>query len=280
MAFKKAERKNARLRLALAGPSGSGKTLTALLIAQKMGKKIACLDSERGSASLYANRVTFDVDELEEHSIHTYLEKIKDAADGGYDVLVIDSYSHSWMGRGGALEQIDQGGGWTKAGKVVSPRVQKLVDAILSYPGHVICTMRSKMEHEIEKDSAGKVSVKKLGMAPQIREGTEYEFSFFIDLDRDGNATVSKTRCEGKVFRVGEMFSRDELTAKRFDSLKSWLADGGESPSAMMAERIRFAQSKSDLQALVAEIAKLPEEDRLTLRAVYTNRLAEFPSAV
>jgi len=50
--FKKAERKQAKLRLALAGPSGSGKTFSALLMAKGLGGRIAVVDTEHGSASL------------------------------------------------------------------------------------------------------------------------------------------------------------------------------------------------------------------------------------
>ncbi|MEG0635799.1 MAG: AAA family ATPase, partial [Pseudomonas sp.] len=58
--FKKAERKQAKLRLALAGPSGSGKTFSALLMAKGLGGRIAVIDTEHGSASLYADIADFD----------------------------------------------------------------------------------------------------------------------------------------------------------------------------------------------------------------------------
>ena len=67
MAFKKATKKNAKLRLALFGVSGSGKSFSALRIATGLaGKngKIAFIDTERGSASKYADRFDFDVCEL------------------------------------------------------------------------------------------------------------------------------------------------------------------------------------------------------------------------
>ena len=51
--FKKAERKNAKLRLALAGPTGSGKTLGALLLAMGISRKIAFADTAKSSAELY-----------------------------------------------------------------------------------------------------------------------------------------------------------------------------------------------------------------------------------
>ena len=57
MRSSKAVRKKAKLRLALTGPSGSGKTLSALLLAKGLGGPIAVLDSERDSASLYAEPI-------------------------------------------------------------------------------------------------------------------------------------------------------------------------------------------------------------------------------
>src|SRR5690606_31598618 len=107
--FKKAERKQARLRLALAGPSGSGKTYSALQMAKGLGSKIAVIDTEHGSASLYADAAEFDVMELHApYSPERYVEAIQAAEAAGYDVLIIDSYSHEWTGPGGCLEINDE----------------------------------------------------------------------------------------------------------------------------------------------------------------------------
>lgn len=83
--FKKAERKQAKLRLALSGPSGSGKTTGALLIAKGIGGKIAVLDTERGSASLYADLCDFDVVELgPPYTPENYINIIREAERAGY----------------------------------------------------------------------------------------------------------------------------------------------------------------------------------------------------
>ena len=63
--FTKAERKKAKLRLGLTGASGSGKTYSALQIAKGMGGRIALIDTEHGSASLYSNDFDFDTLELD-----------------------------------------------------------------------------------------------------------------------------------------------------------------------------------------------------------------------
>ena len=49
--FSKATKTKSKLRMALIGPSGSGKTYTALTVATGLGKRVAVIDTERGSAS-------------------------------------------------------------------------------------------------------------------------------------------------------------------------------------------------------------------------------------
>ncbi len=274
MAFKPATRRNAKLRLALSGTSGAGKTFSALQMAQEFGTKIALMDSERGSASKYAGvkgLPAFDVSELEEKNVQAYLAEIQEAARAGYEVLIIDSYSHSWIG---ALETIDKMGGWIKGGKVVSPLVQKLVDAILSYPGHVIATMRSKADYAIEKDErTGKATMKKLGMATVARDGTDYEFDVMLELTTEGAVTVSKTRCSDL---AGCVFTREEVP-KIARVLKSWLTEGAPMTARdAMADRIRFAQALPDLQALIPDMKALPAEDLAALKPVYAARKAEL----
>ena len=106
MTFKRATRSQARLRLGLIGPAGSGKTMTALRIASGLGGKIAVVDTERGSASLYMGErdMEFDVIELDSYEVENFIEAINAAAAGGYSTLIIDSLSHAWAGKGGILE--------------------------------------------------------------------------------------------------------------------------------------------------------------------------------
>lgn len=260
--FKRAERKNAKLRLAISGTAGAGKTYSALVMAKEFGKKIAVLDSERGSASLYSHLVEFDVCELEGKTLQEYIETIKAAANEGYEVLVIDSYSHSWIG---ALEAVDKMGGWVRGGKAVSPLVAKLVDTILSYPGHVIATMRSKVDFSIETVD-GKARIKKLGMATVARDGTDYEFSVMLEVTTEGGLTVSKSRCSAI---AGGIYSREDVV-KIARQLRDWLGEGAPvSERDALAEKIRFAASEDDLAALLPALKALPAEDAAALRAVY-----------
>lgn len=221
--FKKAERKQAKLRLALAGPSGSGKTYSALLLAMGLGGRIAVIDTEHGSASLYADLVDFDAMELHApYSPERYIDAITAAEQAGYETLIIDSYSHEWTGSGGCLElnetvahQKFRGNTWA-AWNETTPRHRKLTDKILTSSMHIICTMRSKTETVQGEGN----KILKLGMKSEQRDGTDYEFTVVLDLTHDGHtATASKDRT--KLFGQPELISAD--TGRR---LLAWLNSG------------------------------------------------------
>lgn len=248
--FKKAERKQAKLRLALAGPSGSGKTYSALLLAQGLGGRIAVLDTEHGSASLYADLVDFDAMELHApYSPERYIEVIVAAELAGYDTLIIDSYSHEWTGSGGCLEQNEtvahqkfRGNTWA-AWNETTPRHRKLTDKILTSSMHIICTMRSKTE---TVQGEGK-KILKLGMKSEQRDGTDYEFTVVLDLTHDGHtATASKDRT--KLFDQPELISAD--TGAR---LLAWLNSGlnpEDRAKEQLVDAIADITSAPDMAAL------------------------------
>lgn len=263
--FQKATKKQAKGRIALMGPSGSGKTYTGLQIATGLGKRIAVVDTEHGSASKYAKTehsdygFDFDVLELDSFSPQNYVEAIHAAEQAGYDVVLIDSLSHAWMGKDGALEQADNAAkrnrgnsfaGW----RDVTPQHNALVGAMIASKAHVIVTMRVKTEYVIEEDDRGKKVPRKIGVAPVQRQGLEYEFDVTADLDHDNNAVIDKTRCpelKGKVFR------RDGEAIATI--LKSWLGDGAPPAPRYSDECIRrFGEcsTQADIDALSAEIAQ------------------------
>ena len=212
--FRKATRSKLRLRMAIDGPSGSGKTYTALecafaLAASMAGPdgnapRVAVIDSESGSASKYCGLVgpsgllwDFDVCELKTFSPSEYAAAIEDAARAGYGVVVIDSLSHAWEGKDGALDLKDRAGpnSWA-AWKDVTPIHRRMVDAILNSPCHVIATMRSKTEWVTEMTAEGKTAPKRVGTAPVQRAGMEYEFDIYVSLDPSHILTVQKSRCQ------------------------------------------------------------------------------------
>jgi len=205
--FHKAERKKGKLRLGIAGPAGAGKTYSALQIAFGMGGRVALIDTERGSGELYDHLGDYDVCTIEApFEPAKFVAAIREAEKQGYETIIIDSLSHAWAGQGGLLDThgkiSDRGGNTWAAWRKVTPQHNELVDAMIQSSCHIIATMRSKMEYAQSEDG-GKKTVKKLGMAPVQREGMEYEFTVFFDLDLNHTAASSKDRTslfDGKYF--------------------------------------------------------------------------------
>ncbi len=287
--FVKATKKQAKLRLTFDGPAGSGKTYSSLVLAKALGGRTALIDTEHGSASKYANLFDFDVVALKEFSLDTYMKAIAAAGAAKYDVLVIDSLTHAWTGKGGALEQVDsieERQKFTKGWRTVSPLHTRLIDSMLSFPGHLITTMRTKMEYVLV-DKGGKQVPQKLGMAPVQREGMEYEFDVVVDLDLEGHVSISKSRCP----TVNGPGRRDDVPDMGL-RLKAWLTDGEPvpepkptppappasdwstdgapvSPVAQLEVALAETQTKADLDKLVDRIRRLTKAEQDAIRPLF-----------
>ena len=197
--FKKAEKTQSKLRAALFGPPGSGKTMTALRMATGLAgcEKIAVIDSEHGTASKYSDRYAFDVLNLKCKDIDEYTAAIKAAGDAGYPVLVIDSLSHAWQELVEDVEEIAKkryGGNTFRAWGEGTPKQRDFTETILSYPGHVIATMRSKIEYAVERGDKNKTTIEKKGLAPEQGKAIEYEFDLLMELSQSHQAFISKDR--------------------------------------------------------------------------------------
>ena len=286
MTFQKAERQQAKLRLALAGPSGSGKTYSALLIAQGLAPegRIALLDTERGSGALYAGLVPYDIATLTPpYSPERYIALIREAEQQGYEVLIIDSLSHAWTGQGGVLDLHEKaataakGNTWA-AWREVTPAHNALVEAMLGANLHLIATLRTKTAYEVT-DENGKKKPVKVGLAPVQREGIEYEFTLVFDLTVDGHlASVGKDRTT--LFN-GRHFTPSVETGAL---LRDWLASGIDPQEASrivlaaLTERVEEIDNVPHLEnwwrAHKGEIDRLRPADLETLKACCAERKA------
>lgn len=242
--FKKAERKKVKLKLGISGPSGSGKTFSALRIAKGLlpeDARIALIDTENRSASLYAEMKGmpgFDTLELEPpYTVDKYIEAIQAALKENYDLLIVDSVSHVWSGEGGLLQEkeiLDGRGGnsfanWAK----MTPKWNAFVSAILHSDIHMICTMRSKQDYVLSENDKGKQAPKKVGMAPQVRDGFEYELTAVFDMDMNHHAQASKDRTN---LFDGKTWKPDEKTG---EEISTWLNTGKVAEPAPAKEQAK-----------------------------------------
>ena len=219
--FSTATRKRARLRLGIMGAAGSGKTYGALRLGLGItsAEKIFLVDTERHSAELYAHLGKFQTACIERNfDPIVYTDYIHAAEAAGAEIIIIDSLSHAWEGEGGALDQVDNkanGGNSFTAWKDITPKHRSLVDAMLQSPCHIIATLRAKQEYVLEKDErTGKTVPRKVALAPVQRQGMEYEFTTFLDVDDAHMARASKDRTsllDNKSFQLSEDVGRKLL---------------------------------------------------------------------
>lgn len=230
--FQKAQRKGQYIKLAITGPSGSGKTYSALRLAKGLTQngKIAFVDTENGSASLYSEEFDFDVVEISPpFSIDKLTNSVKTALQSGYDTLILDSASHWWQGVLEYKDQLDRRGGnsftnWSEANK----HYDLFIRAILFSKIHVICCLRSKMDYILESNEKGKQVPRKVGLAPISRDGIEYEFTTVFDLDMHHQALASKDRTG---------LFRDQisiLSEEHGEIIKDWINYSTKEPSKVI----------------------------------------------
>lgn len=259
--FEDAARPSTKARIALNGPSGAGKTYSALSIATGMGSNIGVIDTERGSAANYAGLFTFKHLRMPNTRPQTLIQALAVAAQRGIDVVIIDSMTHFWSGKGGILDQVDSTtsssqsrNAFTTGWKKVKPVEQEMWEAILSFPGHVIVTIRVKTAYEIQETSTGKKEPVKIGLKPDQREGADYEFDLVGDLNLQHVMRVSKSRYPGTIDVNDEVASPDTELGQ---AIVAWLDEGVSMPS---------------VQDYV-DVARAPETSREELLRLYQQEL-------
>jgi len=195
MNFRQAERKQAKIKLAIQGCSGSGKTYSSLLLAfgiTNNWKKIAVIDSENGSADLYAHLGAYNVLNLNNNfSPENYIEALAICEKAGMDVIIIDSLSQSWDFLLQCHTEMT-GNSFTNWGKI-TPRQNGFIQRILQSNSHVICTMRTKQDYVLSEKN-GRLVPEKVGLKAIMRDGVEYEFTIVLDVDIKHIANASKDR--------------------------------------------------------------------------------------
>lgn len=223
MIIRKAERKQAKIRLALQGPSGSGKTYSAILIASGLVDdytNICIIDTENGSADLYAHLGDYKVIPLPKpHTPERYIQAIELAEKEGAKCIIIDGLSHCWE------YLLDYHAGltgnsftnWSK----ITPRINDLVAKILSSTSHIVATIRVKQDYVLQDKGNGKLTPEKVGLKTIMRDGIDYEFTIVLELDISHFAKSSKDRTG--LFTDVPSF---KITSKTGSEILQWCLSG------------------------------------------------------
>ena len=276
--IKKASKQAVHIKLCLTGASGSGKTLSALRMAKGLvneepladDNKIAVIDTENNSASLYSTEFKFScIDMVPPHRAENFVQAVSQVVDAGFEVVIIDSGSHLWEGVLDYKDQLDKGGvgrsgnssftNWNQAGA----KFKEAINAILQAKIHVIVCLRSKQEYVLEPNDKGKMVPRRLGMAPVFRDGAEFEFTTILDITFNNTAVGTKDRT--RLFPSDRIIT-PHITEKIGEEIRGWLTGAAEPQPApqpapqpspqLVAEPVPSASQPAidELQGLMSQI--------------------------
>jgi hypothetical protein len=211
------------------------------------------IDTEHGSGDLYADLLPEGYDVLQLTPPYTparYVEAIHALEDAGVQTIIVDSLTHAWSGEGGSLDRqgkiADKSGNSWQAWRQVTPEHNALVEALLQSKCHIIATMRAKTEYVQEKDErTGRQTVRKIGLAPIMRDGIEYEFTTFLELDLHHMAFAGKDRT--RLFD-GSIFKPDMETGRQ---LLTWLDAGVDAPVKRTVSEEQKAEMRQAISGAV-----------------------------
>ncbi|RZJ87973.1 MAG: AAA family ATPase [Chryseobacterium sp.] len=270
MELKKASRKQVKLRLNISAPSGAGKTYSALRMAKGLvgnWEKIAVIDTENGSASLYSHLGEFNtIDITAPFTPEKYIEAIDVCLAAGMEAIIMDSTTHEWttlLEENETLAQAKFRGNTWSAWSQTTPRHDRFVNKVLQCPAHVITCTRSKTETVMGEDK----KVKKVGMKDQQREGWEYELTVSLNIDRDTHlAMPSKDRTN--LFEGKNPFL---ITEEIGEQIKEWCESGvAEKPAA---DKLREATTLAELANVYKSLPRHEQEANVKLKDELKARL-------
>lgn len=263
MQLKKASRKQVKLRLNISAPSGAGKTMSALRMAFGLcgeWNKIAVVDTENGSASLYSDLGEFNVIDLQApFTPEKYIQAIETCEQAGIEVIILDSTTHEWnciLEENELLAQSRFKGNTWSAWSQTTPRHDRFLNKVLHSSCHIITCTRSKMETAIVENN-GKKEVKKLGLKDQQREGWEYELTVSLNIDRDTHFAVpSKDRT--RLFEGQNPFLITEETGKK---IADW-CNSGESELQVAINEMELVATIDELKSVWSKYKSLQTDKK------------------
>jgi len=245
MQLRQSERRKAKIKMALQGSAGSGKTFSSLLLAQGLTNgdfsKVAIIDTENGSADLYAHLGSYNVLTLTPpFTPDNYIKAIDVCEKAGIEVIILDSISHCWdylLDYHSSLA----GNSFTNWAKI-KPLEKAFMDKILQCDAHVIATMRTKQDYVLNQKD-GKFIPEKVGLKAVQRDGIDFEFTLVFDIDIKHFAVSSKDR-------TGLFMGKPEFTINPSTGRKilEWCNSGTNLQSAR--EKIKNTRNLEELNVL------------------------------
>ncbi|MEU5900276.1 AAA family ATPase [Streptomyces venezuelae] len=252
--FKPAVRMQRWARVMLDGTPGAATTPAALSLAGALAGRTAVIDGERGRTSIHADAYDFDaLPPLAHFRPDTLVTALAHCAAKRYDAVVIASLSPFWAGSDGLYEQVARfekhGGAGTSGWREARPAERRMIEAIFGYPGHVIVTVRNRLDYVVEDAGDGRKQRHIVGLAPVMAKELEYEFDVVATVDARQNLAIAGAPSSA----FDDTGSPEEGFA---DRLRAWLGEGEPIQPAhdLAARALQSDLSFEDLGALMADV--------------------------
>lgn len=258
MGFKKAIRENIWAKILEIAPSGGGKSYGALRLGTGLvnslskdtgnEERIAYIGTEGSRDKYYADEFDYDLLQITPpYTPEKYIDAIDEALDSGYKVIIIDSITHEWTGKGGLLEVHSKmsGNSYTNWSKI-TPRHEKFMEKILDSEAFIIATVRGKDKYVLEEQNGKQIPVK-VGVGYQQRDDLEFLFTVAVTVDV---ATHYFTSVKDNTHAFENR--NDVLTEKDGELIYKW-ATGGD----VKSKQAELEKQREEVKAKI----KLNEEE-------------------
>lgn len=270
MGFKKAQAEQAALKVGVYGAPGSGKTFTTLLFAEGLakatGKRVACVDTERGT-DFYCQSVperkihpeAFDFDAIYTRSLVEVTTACKQLDSNKYGIIVIDSLTHLWEAAQAAYAGKVNGAGqipFHAWGKIKRP-YKELIAWLLSSPYHVFLCGRQGNEFA-EDDESGEL--KKVGTKMKAEGESAYEPHILLHMEvvKDKKGLGANT-CFAEKDRTGILSGRTIVNPNFDNVIKPLLKLLGDKQARIETEEeagVKDAEAIAQNEATKARLSK------------------------
>jgi hypothetical protein len=204
--LKPAVNQTAYLKVGMLGFEGSGKTYTAVEFAMGMAlkgkKKVAWFDTEKGS-DFHIERIRkagIQLDVVKSKAFKDLIATIKEAEEGGYDFLIIDSITHvwrdlvdSWLKHKGRnfLTMKDWG--------VLKSEWAQYTDLYVNSKLSIAMLGRAGHEYDQTEDEEGNAEIKKAGTKMKVETETGFEPDLLLEMYKAPKQTVTMVKGKKKV---------------------------------------------------------------------------------
>ncbi|MDT2756950.1 hypothetical protein P7G51_06110 [Enterococcus asini] len=274
LTVEKAQREKIKIPILLSGVSGSGKTVSALFLAygivssmypdmpeNEQWDKIGLIDTEHRRASLNTDVEIagqhighFKVVNLDEpFTIDRYEEAFYLLTSADCEVIIIDSISHNWEGKGGVLDAVDSYGGKFSDWKKVKPLEDRFKALAINDKVHVISTTRVKQDYIMEINEKGKSAPRKVGLKMIQKDNLEYEYAVSFRIEQGAVAYPMKDN--SNIFAEPKV-----LTVEDGKKLYEWSEVGID---VAKIEKERRQKEEKERQSLITWITEKQQDPQI-----------------